>query len=191
VRRVTGTIFKVCLLAQTEPGLEQGFVKLWSHEGRRFPAAMNVSFDQLASIPARIQDELRKRSIRWPSSAGEGIVMNTLRTWANRSEFRYVGSVREGTTIYYGTNFGFKDSISAGEYARMLSRFTGQEIRIGTSGTAPRQGSLGEWFARECGRSGMTSYIGPILIAEGYAERGSRFDCIRINGREKGSTPKK
>jgi hypothetical protein len=107
--------------------------------------------------------------------------MHTLRTWANRAPFRYVGSVREGTTIYYGRDFGFRDRIPAAEYTRMLSTFSGQEIRIGTSAKTPRPGSLGEWFARECGRPGMTSYIGPILIAEGYAERASRRDSIRIN----------
>lgn len=181
VKRMTGTTFKVCLLAESRPGLEEGFLTLWSCNGRRVPAATNVSFDQLVSIPARIRDELRRHSIDWPSSSGEGLLMKTLRTWANRSQFRYAGSVREGTAVYYGKGFGSRDTISAREYARMLSTFSGREVRIGTSGKSPRPGSLGEWFTRECGLPGMTSYIGPILTAEGYAERGSRFDCIRIS----------
>lgn len=104
----------------------------------------------------------------------------TLPTWANRSKFQYDGSVRTGTEIRYGRGLKFKDTITAAEYARMSSKFSGQEVSIGTSRTIPPPGSLGEWFSRECGQPAMTSYIGPILLNEGLAKRGSRPDRIKI-----------
>ena len=107
-------------------------------------------------------------------------VSKTLPTWASRSKFQYEGSVRAGTIIRYGTGFGFTDTISAAEYSRMLSKFSGKEVSIGTSRTSPPPGSLGEWFSIECSHTAKTSYIGPILLEEGYAERGSRSDRIRI-----------
>src|SRR4029077_12702211 len=104
----------------------------------------------------------------------------TLPTWASRSKFQYEGSVREGTTIYYGSDFRFADVITATQYMRMLAKFSGQEVSIGTSRTMPPKGSLGEWCTSECGEPAMTSYSGPILLREGYAERGARPDRIRI-----------
>ena len=77
VRRVTGTTFKDCLPAQSRPGREEGFLPLWSHGGRRVPAGGIFSFDRLASIPAKIQEELRKHNSEWPSSYREGVAMKT------------------------------------------------------------------------------------------------------------------
>ena len=62
----------------------------------------------------------------------------------------------------------------------MLTNFRGLSVKIGTSRTAPPKGSLGEWF-RDYERRAVTSYLGPILIREGYAEKVGRSE-IRFSG---------
>ncbi|MCL4552490.1 MAG: hypothetical protein M1305_02895, partial [Candidatus Marsarchaeota archaeon] len=104
----------------------------------------------------------------------------TLPTWAGRKQFQYEGSVREGTTIYFGSNSRYACTVTASEYAGMLAMFNGQEVSIGTSRTDPPNGSLGKWLTEEYKLYAMTSYIGPILIREGFAERGSKPDLIQI-----------
>lgn len=104
-----------------------------------------------------------------------------LPTWGGRRTFQYDGSVKEGTRVYCGKDFQYRYDVPADQYAKMLAKFSGEEVSIGTSRTTPPNGSLGEWLTNQYGQFGMTSYIGPILIREGYAVRGSRSDRIRFN----------
>jgi hypothetical protein len=104
----------------------------------------------------------------------------TLPTWAARKTFRYEGSVTQGTTIHCGADFRYAYQVPADQYAAMLTEFSGQEVSIGTSRTTPPTGSLGKWLTENYDQYGMTSYIGPILLREGYAERGSTSDRIRF-----------
>jgi hypothetical protein len=96
--------------------------------------------------------------------------MQILRTWGRRSEFGYSGSVATGTEIHYG-----KDShrlISRDQYAALLARFQGRKVDIGASRGHPPAGSLGAWLQQNVTRSAIATYVGPILLHEGYAERG-------------------
>lgn len=104
-----------------------------------------------------------------------------LPTWAARSEFKYDGSIRDGTDIHSGPGFRYTDRIPAEQYRAMLKHFSGQEVRIGTGWTDPPKRSVGAWLWDEYGDWGMMSYVGPILIAEGYAKRGSKSNLIRFN----------
>jgi hypothetical protein len=92
-----------------------------------------------------------------------------LATWARRSVFSYVGSVAEGTVITFGR--GWSVRVSAADYAALLDHFRGQEANVGTSRDAPPTGSVGEWLQRNVTRAAIASYVGPILVVEGYAER--------------------
>jgi DNA-3-methyladenine glycosylase I len=104
--------------------------------------------------------------------------MLTLPTWAGRRVFKYSGSVRTGTWIYCGTEFRNRFEVPSSQYAAMLTKFAGQDVSIGTSRTTPPKGSLGAWLMEHYAQDAMTSYIGPILIAEGYVARGSQSDRI-------------
>ena len=42
---------------------------------------------------------------------------------------------------------------------------------IGTSRTDPPRNSVGEWLQLNVTRTALASYVGPILITEGYAEK--------------------
>ena len=95
--------------------------------------------------------------------------MKTLSTWAERSQFSYSGSVTQGTKITYGS--GFSVVVTASQYNDLLSHFRGRIVDIGTSRTSPPPGSVGEWLQAHVTKTGIASYVGPILIAEGYAEK--------------------
>jgi hypothetical protein len=89
-------------------------------------------------------------------------------TWAGKTEFNYFGSVAEGTTIpiYKGKVF-----IHTSDYESLLDHFRGCTVDLGTSFN-PSGGSIGEWLKLNVlTKAKIASYIGAILIAEGYAER--------------------
>lgn len=94
----------------------------------------------------------------------------TLPTWADRSKFTYSGSVAAGTEILYGKKRNRK-MITAAQYHALLSHFRGATVGIGTSRTNPTPGSVGEWLQAHVTKTAVASYVGPILLEEGYAER--------------------
>jgi hypothetical protein len=100
-----------------------------------------------------------------------------LGTWDNRSIFKYSGSVKEGTRIFYGT--GRETYVSASVYERMLKHFGGRTVDCGTSRTYPQLGSLGEWIQDNVVKRSLSSYVGAILVSEGYAKtNGSRIEFL-------------
>jgi hypothetical protein len=103
-----------------------------------------------------------------------------MRTWAGAKEFKCLGSVRGGLQIHCGEGYSRSYAITAAELLQALTVFSGQEVKIGTHRTAPPDGSIGDWLRRKFRKGGIMSYLGPVLIEEGYAERGSEKDLIRI-----------
>ena len=97
--------------------------------------------------------------------------MRTLPTWAVRSRFGYSGSIMEGTEIKYGKELLYTQFVSAPQYSILLNHFRGRTVDIGTSRTIPPPGSVGEWLQSHVTKTAIASYVGPILIAEGYAEK--------------------
>lgn len=95
--------------------------------------------------------------------------MVKLATWAGKSNFSYSGSVKEGTVIIYGANNRIR--INAADYRKLLLHFKGRTLEIGTSRDRPPRGSMGEWLQNNITKTAIASYIGPILIHEGYAEK--------------------
>lgn len=95
--------------------------------------------------------------------------MKKLETWGGRSSFTYEGSVKDGTKIVFKSGVVLK--ISTEEYKKILNYFKGKTVNIGTSRTVPPEGSLGKWIELNLSKTGTTSYIGSILINEGYASR--------------------
>jgi hypothetical protein len=94
-------------------------------------------------------------------------------TWGMRSEFSYEGSVNEGTTIYFGKSN--KIYISKQEYKNLLRHYKYKKVNVGTSRTHPPVGSVGEWLSHNIARVALASYVGPILIREGYAQKDKSF----------------
>jgi hypothetical protein len=98
-------------------------------------------------------------------------IMKTLATWKRGDiYFKYIGSVQEGTTIYYGTKNPPKN-ISAEQYRLLLNYFQGKTVKMGPSKDNPPVGSLGEWLKANVCNTAIASYVSAILIDEGYAEK--------------------
>jgi len=93
-----------------------------------------------------------------------------LETWAGRSTFEYEGSIKTGTRIKFGTNYVV--NVSNEDYSRLLTRFKGRSVPIGTSRDNPPKGSVGEWLQNNVTKTAIASYVGAILIHEGYAVKG-------------------
>ena len=93
-----------------------------------------------------------------------------LPTWAGRSKFEYSGSVAAGTEILYGKK-PYRQRISAAQYRALLTYFNGATVGIGTSRTNRTPGSVGEWLQANVTETAIASYLGPILLEEGYTER--------------------
>lgn len=98
-----------------------------------------------------------------------------LSTWGGGKElFTYGGSVKTGTIIGYGDGFKSRAKVTASQYEEILHQFAGKEVRVGTSIDNPPQGSVGEWIKANINKSGLMSYIGAILVHEGFATKPKR-----------------
>lgn len=95
--------------------------------------------------------------------------MTRLLTWAGRSSFNYEGSIITGTVIHYGK--GYKAFISENKYIELVEHFKGRIANIGTSHDNPPPGSVGDWLMNNVNKVSLASYVGSILIYEGYAEK--------------------
>jgi hypothetical protein len=96
-----------------------------------------------------------------------------LPTWSGSRNFRYSGSIRTGVSIEFGANFHNKGQFNSVDLQRLLSHFKGKEVPLGTQHTSnPIPGSVAEWIRDNINRNRiMTSYLGPIFISEGLAEK--------------------
>jgi len=104
-----------------------------------------------------------------------------LSTWRGRSKFKYSGSVSTGTVIRCGKEFRWEARMSEEQWERLLSHFRGRMVSIGTSRTDPPPDSVGEWLQEHVTKTAIASYVGPILIHEGYASRDQKRDRIRFH----------
>ena len=93
-----------------------------------------------------------------------------LSTWAKGSTFTYSGSVQEGVQIFYGTK-PFRQEISKEQFSKMLQHFNGTTVDIGTSRTDRSPESLGYWLGKYICERAIASYVGAILVDEGFARR--------------------
>jgi hypothetical protein len=100
------------------------------------------------------------------------------KTWAGRSCFEYEGSIVKGTKIFFGHD-NPPIIVSALQYNNLRKYFLNRIVPIGTSRTNPPLHSIGDWLMEYVSRTAIASYVGPILILEGYARREGAHDiCI-------------
>jgi len=111
-------------------------------------------------------------------NAIRGNIIPTLKTWAGRSEFKYEGTMAQGTTITFGN--GNRAKITADQYNDLLNHFRGRTVDIGTSRTDPPRDSVGKWLQENVTKTATASYVGPILIHEGHAVKADTGSKIRF-----------
>lgn len=59
---------------------------------------------------------------------------------------------------------------------QLLNHFKGRVVPIGTSRTMPPKHSVGEWLIKNKSKQAIASYIGAILVSEGYVEKVGRSE---------------
>ncbi|WKC35673.1 hypothetical protein QYM18_14455 [Ectopseudomonas chengduensis] len=92
-----------------------------------------------------------------------------LDTWGGRSEFDFVGSIKQGTIITYGSNNQI--TFTAQQYQAMLENFRGQTITVSPERNEPEHGSLEFWLRNNVTQTAIASYVAPILVNEGVVTR--------------------
>lgn len=92
----------------------------------------------------------------------------SLSTWGKHGRFSYMGDLARGTKVMYGRGESF--IVPPEVYADLFRVFGGRDLKIGLSLRPPRE-SLGAFLASRLGRQGLAAYVGPLLVAEGAAER--------------------
>jgi hypothetical protein len=124
---------------------------------------------------------MRTKLPTWGAWKNKSKQTNNIDDWRRSSEFEYEGSVKEGTTIYYGdlTKKPINKPIlvSKEEYEKLFLAFKNMKepIILGTSQSIPPEGSVGYWLVRNVSDANGTqiaSYVGSILIHEKYAIKG-------------------
>jgi hypothetical protein len=90
-------------------------------------------------------------------------------TWSGRSTFEYEGLVETGTRIVYGK--GQTIVVTAGQYAALRRHFLDRVAPVGTSRTDRPGDSLGFWLQANLSATAIASYVAPILVHEGFAQR--------------------
>jgi len=108
------------------------------------------------------------KNVGFPSLLWQNL-RRALATWAGKIGFHYDGSVQTGTDIWYGSK-PHSTEVTRQEYKRLLEHFKGRTITLGTS-RQPPVGSVGAWLQERVTKRAIASYVGPILVHEGYAER--------------------
>jgi len=96
-------------------------------------------------------------------------VRKTLPTWGGKRKFDYEGSVATGTVIWYGKK-PYRAEVTQDEYEGLSKHFNGRMVLMGTPRIPPLD-SVGAWLQEHVTRTAIASYVGAVLIHEGYAER--------------------
>ena len=91
-----------------------------------------------------------------------------LKTKARKAKFFYEPTADGGFWIRYGR--GHECIVSGPDARRLVHHFRGREVALGTSRDNPPPGSVGAWLQQEVTPVAIASYVGPILVREGYAE---------------------
>lgn len=100
--------------------------------------------------------------------------LKELKTWARRSNFSYYGSVQEGVQILFGEK-PYSEKISQEQFTKLLDHFKNKVVDCGTSRDNRSLDSLGDWLEKNVCKRSIASYVGAILVAEGFAKRKKSF----------------
>ena len=109
-------------------------------------------------------------------------VWKVVRTVGGGAEFRYRGSTDTVTVIRYSAE-DLELRLTSADYSRIWERFRGREVKVGTSQSPPND-SLGAFLRDEITHCGAASYVGRILLDEGYAWKPRRGWIAFFNERK-------
>ena len=98
------------------------------------------------------------------------IILNTWDENKNK-KFMYVKTNSDSYILLYGKDFSNYIEITKLEIERIKTQFQGKSIKLSASRT-PDEGSFGHWLIDNItGGTVIASYLGPLLINEGFATK--------------------
>ncbi|ETA68889.1 hypothetical protein MettiDRAFT_2377 [Methanolobus tindarius DSM 2278] len=123
------------------------------------------------SVIAYSEDEYEQKNIENRERRNKFRNQSHVPKWGERLPFEYEGSIKEGNIIEVGNE---EVSISSLQYYDLLCKFRGKTVNIGLpdSNDVIPNDSLGAWLRDNVRRIPLAAYVGPILVKEGYAEKG-------------------
>jgi hypothetical protein len=93
----------------------------------------------------------------------------SLKTWAGKSEFEYMGSVKDGTTIIVGESRQITE-VSSEQYKQLIKHFSGRTVKVGAVQSSDSEpGTLDEWLKNNVTKRMIATYVASILNRESYA----------------------
>lgn len=121
------------------------------------------------------EDELQQKDIELTEYWTEQETINKI--WKKNTVFKYKGSVKDGTQILLSDE---NVVISSLQYYDLLSKFRGKVVYIGLpdSSGVIQDDSLSAWLKDNVRRIPLASYVGAILVNEGYAEESNDGNLI-------------
>lgn len=93
--------------------------------------------------------------------------MISMKTRAKGVPFSYEKTAGGDIRIRYGR--GREKTVSSEDLQQLIRHFKGRQVQLGTSRDRPPVDSVGEWLQQNVMKTAIASYIGPILVHEGYA----------------------
>lgn len=140
----------------TEKNKPKTLSEMWALDG--LPNVEEPTEETLAYVAWFREEEKKKKEFMFE--------METLRF---KKPFKYKQHPNGDKEIFFGENASYKANLSKEQYTKIIDTFKGRTVQIGAIRTNPPKGSLGEWLKNNGKKQGITSYIVPILIKEGYA----------------------
>lgn len=99
-------------------------------------------------------------------------ISNTIEidTWGGKAKFKYEGSVKGGTKMYFGKSSSAE--VTSEQYQKLLNEFKGKTVNVASSFTSsPAKGTLEEWLQNNVTKVSISTYVAAILKNESYAVR--------------------
>lgn len=176
------TVEEVASIFRLEPAEVLSLIDAGTLRGFKFGNLLRVSKEDLYQCldACATNGNNGSRHPTKPRQEHDGGRERLCRTFGGRKTFRVSGHVETGADIWPG-EMRYPISFSKSKFNELLAhgRSCG-EMRLGASFGGPESGSLGEWIqANLPTKLNPASYVGGLLIEEGYAER-ARAGVIRF-----------
>lgn len=108
-----------------------------------------------------------------------------IKTLIKQKEFRYYGSVEEGTELFFGKNK--RENVTRHQYAKLITELKGKTIPVGASFKNPPTNSLGDWLFKNDSKRALAAYVAPILVHERFAEIVNNREIKIFDNKRQGS----
>jgi hypothetical protein len=100
-----------------------------------------------------------------------------LSTWNGGSGFEYERNADGTIVVYYGEKCEYSLFLDTQIYDQLVRTFAGTRVRVNH---CLAEDNIEDWLTKNGIRAGVSQYVAPIVLHEGYAVEGSRRGTIRF-----------